>query len=77
MTYRDVVKRLRAVGFVFDRQAKGSHEIWYNPTTKRYVTVPHHPGDLPRGTLRAIIRETGLTVEEFLGETNPETEAEE
>jgi predicted RNA binding protein YcfA (HicA-like mRNA interferase family) len=28
--------------------------------------VPNHPGDLPRGTLRAIIRQTGLSIEEFL-----------
>jgi len=67
MTYRDVVARLRGAGFVFDRQAKGSHEIWYNPKTKRRTTVPHHPGNLPTGTLRAIIREAGLTVDEFLG----------
>ncbi|MCS6918375.1 MAG: type II toxin-antitoxin system HicA family toxin [Fimbriimonadales bacterium] len=74
MTYRELVKRLRTAGFVFDRQAKGSHEIWYNPTTKRRVTVPHHSGDLPRGTLRAIIREAGMTVEEFVGETELETD---
>jgi predicted RNA binding protein YcfA (HicA-like mRNA interferase family) len=67
MTYREVVQRLRAAGFGFDRQAKGSHEIWYNLKTKRRTTVPHHPGNLPTGTLRAIIRETGLTVDEFLG----------
>jgi predicted RNA binding protein YcfA (HicA-like mRNA interferase family) len=66
MTYREVVRRLRAAGFVFDRQAKGSHEIWYNPQTHRRVAVPHHPGTLPRGTLRAIINEAGLTVAEFL-----------
>ncbi len=52
-------------GFVFDRQAKGSHEIWYNPVSRRYVTVPNHPGSLPAATLRAIIRQTGLTVDEF------------
>jgi predicted RNA binding protein YcfA (HicA-like mRNA interferase family) len=28
--------------------------------------VPIHRGDLPPGTLRAIIREAGLTVQEFL-----------
>lgn len=67
MTYPEVIRRLRAAGFVFDRQAKGSHELWYNPQTKRRTTVPNHPGDLPRSTLRAIIREAGLTVEEFLG----------
>jgi len=38
--YRQVVKRLKGLGFQFDRQAAGSHEIWYNATTKRYTTVP-------------------------------------
>jgi predicted RNA binding protein YcfA (HicA-like mRNA interferase family) len=71
MTYREVVRHLRAAGFVFDRQAKGSHEIWRNPQTRRRTTVPHHPGTLPRGTLRAIIHETGLTVEEFLSVGEP------
>jgi predicted RNA binding protein YcfA (HicA-like mRNA interferase family) len=67
LKYREVVERLRRHGFVFDRQAKGSHEIWYNPKTKRRTTVPHHPGDIPRGTLRAIITQTGISVDEFLG----------
>jgi predicted RNA binding protein YcfA (HicA-like mRNA interferase family) len=68
LNYHGVVKRLRAHGFVFDRPAKGSHEIWYNSVTKRRTTVPHHSGGIPRGTMRAIISQTGLTVEEFLGE---------
>jgi len=64
---RDVIKKLKKAGFVFDRQAKGSHEIWYNPVTKRRTTIPNHPGvDIPKGTLKAIINEAGLTVEEFL-----------
>lgn len=66
LTARDVIKKLRKAGFEFDRQAKGSHEIWYNSSTKRRTTIPNHPGvDLPKGTLRAIIKQTGLTVEEF------------
>lgn len=65
LTYRQVVERLRMAGFVFDRQAKGSHEVWYNPTTRRRTTVPNHPGTIAKGTLRAIIREAGLTVEDF------------
>jgi predicted RNA binding protein YcfA (HicA-like mRNA interferase family) len=67
LTYHQVATRLREVGFVFDRQAKGSHEIWYNPVTHLRTTVPHHSGAIPIGTLRAIIRAAGLTVEEFLG----------
>ncbi|NUM48971.1 MAG: type II toxin-antitoxin system HicA family toxin [Anaerolineales bacterium] len=66
LTYRDVIQRLRKAGFVFDRQAKGSHEIWYNPKTHRRVTIPNHPGDMSRGTVRAIIEQAGLTIDEFL-----------
>ena len=66
LTYREVVGRPRAHGFVFDRPARGCHEIWYNPQTRRRTTLPHHPGDMARGTLRAIIHQTGLTVEQFL-----------
>jgi predicted RNA binding protein YcfA (HicA-like mRNA interferase family) len=66
LTYREVTARLHRAGFIFDRQAKGSHEIWYNPTTHRRTTVPNHPGTIPRGTLHAIIREAGLSVEEFV-----------
>lgn len=63
--YRDVVKRLKRLGFVFDRQAAGSHEIWYNPTTKRYTTLPNHSGDMPEGTLRAILSQAGVSIDEF------------
>ncbi|MCX6374968.1 MAG: type II toxin-antitoxin system HicA family toxin [Armatimonadetes bacterium] len=66
LSARDVIAKLRAAGFVLDRMAKGSHEIWYNPATKKRTTVPNHPGTLPQGTLRAIIVQTGLTVDAFL-----------
>ena len=64
--YRRTVKRLKAFGFVFDRQASGSHEIWYNEQTNRYTTIPNHPGDMPEGTLRAILKQAGVKLEEFL-----------
>jgi predicted RNA binding protein YcfA (HicA-like mRNA interferase family) len=41
--YRQIVKRLKALGFVFDRHAAGSHEIWYNEKTDLYTTIPNHP----------------------------------
>jgi len=65
-TAADVIRRLRRAGFVFDRQAKGSHEIWFHPVTRRRTTVPNHPGELPEGTVRAIVRAAGLSVDEFL-----------
>lgn len=64
--YRDIVQRLKAFGFEFRRHAAGSHEIWINPDTGRYTTVPNHTGDVPEGTLRAILRQAGITPEEFL-----------
>jgi predicted RNA binding protein YcfA (HicA-like mRNA interferase family) len=64
--YRDVSKRLKTFGFVFDRQAAGSHEIWYQRSGNRYTTVPNHPGDIPEGTLRAILRQAGISVDTFL-----------
>ena len=62
----ELIHKLRRAGFIFDRQAKGSHEIWWNPKTRASTTVPHHPGDLPEGTLRAILRQAELSIEEFL-----------
>jgi predicted RNA binding protein YcfA (HicA-like mRNA interferase family) len=64
--YREIVRRLKRCGFEFDRQAAGSHEIWFNPKTNRYTTVPNHPGDMPEGTLRAILRQADIDPEEFL-----------
>lgn len=49
------MKQLKRLGFEFDLQAAGSHEIWLNPDTRRYTTIPNHPGDMPEGTLRAIL----------------------
>jgi len=64
--YRDVVGKLKLHGFEFRRHAAGSHEIWLNPATGRYTTVPNHSGNLPEGTLRAIIKQAGITPDEFL-----------
>ena len=64
--YREIVKRLKRSGFKFDRQAAGSHEIWYNHMSGLSTTIPNHPGDMPEGTLRAILKEADITPDEFL-----------
>jgi len=64
--YQQIVRRLKKLGFAFDRQAAGSHEIWYNSFTHRYTTIPNHPGDMPEGTLRAILRQADVTPDQFL-----------
>ena len=45
--YREITKKLRSFGFVFDRQAAGS-------------------GDMPEGTLRAILKQAGVDVDDFI-----------
>ncbi len=64
--YREIAKRLKIFDFVFDRQATGSHEIWYNGQPDRYTTVPNHPGDMPEGTLRAILKQADILPDGFL-----------
>jgi predicted RNA binding protein YcfA (HicA-like mRNA interferase family) len=54
------------LGLSLHRHAKGSHEIWWNPTTRKRTTIPNHPGSIPEGTLRAILRQAGIEPEDFL-----------
>jgi len=66
MKYRELVRRLRELNCEFVREAPGSHEIWWNPLTRRFTVIPRHAGkDLPRGTLRAILRNLGLKLRPF------------
>jgi predicted RNA binding protein YcfA (HicA-like mRNA interferase family) len=60
----ECVKALRKVGFVVYRQ-RGSHIVIVRVDPRAQTTVPNHR-ELDRGTLRAIIRHAGLTVEEFI-----------
>jgi predicted RNA binding protein YcfA (HicA-like mRNA interferase family) len=64
--YRQIVKRLKQLGFEFDRQAAGSHEIWYNSNSNCYTTIPNHPRDMPEGTLRAILKQADVSPNQFL-----------
>jgi predicted RNA binding protein YcfA (HicA-like mRNA interferase family) len=64
--YREIIKKLKKFNFEFYRQAAGSHEIWYSYIKKRFTTIPNHPGDMPEGTLRAILKQADITPEEFL-----------
>jgi predicted RNA binding protein YcfA (HicA-like mRNA interferase family)/predicted RNase H-like HicB family nuclease len=64
--YREIIKRLRKQGFEFFREAKGSHEIWHCEETERFTTIPKHRGDMPEGTVRAILQQAGVEPEDFL-----------
>ena len=62
---RDVVRVLGRDGWN-ERNQSGSHKHFSHPTKPGVVTVPMHQGAaIPRGTLRNIIRQAGLSVDEF------------
>ena len=60
---REVLAKLQRAGFVVRRQS-GSHVVLRHPDGRQtYVAV--HPGDLPTGTFRAILKQAGLKEDEF------------
>jgi len=66
LTARKVVRALKRVGFVEDRQ-KGSHLVLIHPEKKVRTVVPVHQGrTIKEPLLRAIIRDANLSVDEFM-----------
>ena len=67
LTADRLVKALRKAGFR-EAHVKGSHALYvHRDDSTRAATVPMHKGKTMKlGTLRAILRQTGLTVEELL-----------
>jgi len=61
---RDCIRALELAGFYRKRQT-GSHVVMRRDEPFAQVVVPDHD-ELDRGTLRAIIRQAGLSVEDFL-----------
>ncbi len=60
---REVLAKLQRAGFVVKRQS-GSHVILRH-TDGRQTYVAMHPGDIPSGTFRAILRQAELSEEKF------------
>jgi len=62
---KELISIIKKMGYEIDHQT-GSHIILRNKQTPfRRLTIPNHK-EIAKGTLRAIIRESGLTLEEFL-----------
>ncbi|MEP6833586.1 MAG: type II toxin-antitoxin system HicA family toxin [Gemmatimonas sp.] len=64
VTAREMVAALKRAGFEEDEQ-RGSHLRMWHPERKFITTVPIHPGDLPRPLVKAILKQSGLSEEEF------------
>lgn len=62
----EVQRKLRRAGFSYSRRARGSYEVWAHQTSDRRVLLPRQGGPLSPATLRSIVRQASLTMEEFL-----------
>lgn len=62
---RKLIQVLEKAGYEVDRQ-KGSHVLMRSVTPPhRRLTIPDHK-EIKKGTLRAILRQAGLTREELI-----------
>ena len=59
----EVLRKLRRAGFE-ERRRAGSHVVLRHPDG-RQTYVAMHPGDMPSGTFRAILKQAGLSEEKF------------
>lgn len=65
ITPKELVRILERHSYTPHRQ-KGSHLILIQANSTKQITVPMHARDLRKGTLRSIIRQLGITVDEFV-----------
>lgn len=66
LTPKKVIRALERGGF-YVHHTTGSHYVLRYPTNPALrITVPYHTKDLKRSTLRSIIKQSSLTIEEFL-----------
>ena len=62
---QDLIRALQHAGFVEQRQ-RGSHLHLRRETDGKRITVPVHKGRVvPIGTLRAILRDAGISIDAF------------
>ena len=63
-TSKEIIRLLEQKGFELKR-INGSHHYYVHPVTKRITVVPMHNKDLPKGTLLAILKQSGIDKEEL------------
>ncbi|PKL09364.1 MAG: toxin HicA [Spirochaetae bacterium HGW-Spirochaetae-7] len=59
----EVLRKLKRAGFL-ETRSSGSHIILRHPDG-RQTYVAMHPGDIPQGTFRSILKQAGLSEDEF------------
>ncbi|HLC29050.1 MAG TPA: type II toxin-antitoxin system HicA family toxin [Dehalococcoidia bacterium] len=65
VTAREIIRALERAGFALSR-TRGGHHIFKSPDGLRRVTVPYHGSRvIPPGTVDNILRQAGITTDEF------------
>ena len=66
MKYGELTRKLRRLGIEFRRQAKGSHEVWWDPKRKLYTRISMHANqEIKKGTLARILSDLDLKEEDL------------
>lgn len=61
---KQIITALMRGGFIYDHQT-GSHTFYRHEGKNRTTLVSKHPGDVTRHILKKIIKQAGLTEDEF------------
>ncbi len=63
---RELIRVLKKLGF-FEHPERGTSHLVFAHHDGRRTTVSRHPGkNIPKGTLRAIIRDVNISPQEFI-----------
>lgn len=66
---RDLEKILLKNDFIIKRQT-GSHRVYHSFKTEKTTIIPYHSKDIAPGTVRSIIKQSGLNENKFLKNKN-------
>ena len=62
---KDLEKILLKNGFYLKRQT-GSHRVYFSSYTEKTTIIPYHSKDVAQGTVRSIIKQSGLSEDIFI-----------
>lgn len=66
LSYLEITRILKKLGFRYYRSGKGSHELWVRDSDGKAIPVPHYKGkSIRKGTVRKIINEIGVSLKDF------------
>ncbi len=66
LSAKRVVRALLLAGFHIHHQTGSHARLFHNTRPELRVTIPIHPGDLPRSLVKRILKQASLTEEDFL-----------